>query len=150
MLYVRIKIGKEGYVINTNRIVEIVPFAYLRVVPHAPAYLTGIFNYRGETIPVIDLCQMVYGRPSEDKISTRIIIVRIGDDRLMRRIGFLVEGVLDTKKYEEGKFSATGLNLANGEYLGRVINDDDIIMQELDLNSLVFAEAADVVLDEIN
>ncbi|OGT22324.1 MAG: hypothetical protein A2V90_00945 [Gammaproteobacteria bacterium RBG_16_57_12] len=93
---------------------------------------------------------MVYGRPSEDKISTRIIIVRIGDDRLMRRIGFLVEGVLDTKKYEEGKFSATGLNLANGEYLGRVINDDDIIMQELDLNSLVFAEAADVVLDEIN
>ena len=75
MLLLLFEIGNGRYALDINQIVEIVPLVKLKKIPTSPAYVSGLMNYRGEGIPVVDLCQLVDNIDCEDALSTRIIIV---------------------------------------------------------------------------
>ena len=76
MLLLLFEIGNGRYALDINQIVEIVPLVKLKKIPTSPTYVSGLMNYRGEGIPVVDLCQLVDNIDCEDALSTRIIIVK--------------------------------------------------------------------------
>ena len=52
---VTFQLGEELYGVNIMDVKEIVKTQTVRPIPHAPYYVEGIFNLRGEIIPVINL-----------------------------------------------------------------------------------------------
>lgn len=80
MLFLHFRIGESNYALAAERIVEIVPLAPLRKIRSGPDTVAlptdQTFEYRGQFVPVIDLCQLDLGRPARRRLSTRIIIVR--------------------------------------------------------------------------
>src|SRR5688572_13503466 len=75
MLYVLFQLGNDRYALEAQRIVEVVPLLALKKIPLAPTGLAGIFNYRGQPVPALDLCELTFGRPVQERLSTRIIII---------------------------------------------------------------------------
>ena len=57
--------GDDRYVLNTGQISEILPMVQLKRIPQAPPGVAGAFNYRGVPVPVVDLAQLMLGRPRE-------------------------------------------------------------------------------------
>ncbi len=60
---------------DVSWVVELVPKVELRSVPHAPASLVGLLNYRGKVVPVIDIGLLLAVDACRDLLSTRIILV---------------------------------------------------------------------------
>jgi len=52
---VTFSLGEEQYAINIMDVKEIVRVQEIRAIPNAPTYVEGIFNLRGEIIPIINL-----------------------------------------------------------------------------------------------
>jgi purine-binding chemotaxis protein CheW len=52
---VTFQLGEELYGINIMDVKEIVRVQDVRALPNAPGYVEGIFNLRGEIIPIINL-----------------------------------------------------------------------------------------------
>ena len=73
MLALAFHVGKDRFALRCADVVEVVPRVALRALPHAPAYIPGMFTYRGAVVPVIDLGLLMWGQPCADRLSTRII-----------------------------------------------------------------------------
>lgn len=141
MLYVQFHLDAQRYALATQQLVEIVPFVELRALPRAPAYVAGLFDYRGRTVPVIDLTALALGRASRVQHSTRILIIdyptRAGDTR---PLGLLAERVVETLKLSPEAFTDTGVEIPDAHYLGRVARDDRGLIQALDTRALLGPE----------
>ncbi|MGI5173419.1 chemotaxis protein CheW [Treponema sp. OMZ 840] len=65
---VTFQLGEELYGVNIMDVKEIVKIQNVRPIPHAPHYVEGIFNLRGEIIPVINLHkQFRLDKPVQDE-----------------------------------------------------------------------------------
>src|SRR5512140_255049 len=117
MLLLVFERGKSRYGIKASEIVEVIPIVSLKKVPHTPAYVAGLFSYRGAVTPVIDLQALLGESPARPLLSTRIIVVRLllegGSER---RLGLMAEQVTETVRSEEADFQAPGIKSTS--YLG--------------------------------
>ena len=76
MLFLICQSENERYAVPCDRVVEVLPLVPVhRVASPCPA-LAGVLQYRGVTVPVIDLCLLTSGRPAAARLSTRIILDR--------------------------------------------------------------------------
>ena len=75
MLLLTLAAGANRYAIDVARVVEVIPKVELRAVPHAPVFVAGLLDYRGKVVPVLDLCLLLGIAASQDRLSTRIILV---------------------------------------------------------------------------
>src|SRR5688572_27751379 len=76
MLALAFNVGKDRFALRCADVVEVVPRVHLRDIPHAPEYIAGMFTYRGQIVPVIDLGLLLWKAPCADRMSTRIVLVR--------------------------------------------------------------------------
>src|SRR3954452_8069576 len=98
MLLVTFRADEGLFAIDAGRVVEIVPRVDLRAIPHAPASLAGLLNYRGRIVPVADLGLLLGTLPCRPRLSTRIILVdRAGDERGQAALGLIAESVSDVR-----------------------------------------------------
>ncbi|HEY3130547.1 MAG TPA: chemotaxis protein CheW [Acidobacteriota bacterium] len=152
MLLVIFYLGKDPYALESSQVVEIVPRILLKELPHAPAYVAGLFDYRGVIVPVIDLCRMTQGRACSDHLSTRVILVRYpydGDDgRKKRVLGLLAERVTETIEKSEADWAAPGVSVDEAAYLGDVISDARGIIQCLRVERLLPQSVRDLLFKE--
>ncbi len=75
MLLLTFTAGANRYAIDVVRMVELVPNVDLRSIPHAPLFLAGLLDYRGQVVPVIDLGLLMGTTRCRDCLGTRIILV---------------------------------------------------------------------------
>jgi len=140
MLYLILQLGEERYALDTSRIVEIVPYVNLKPVPHAPGYVSGVFNFRSTLVPVIDLCCIVSGQPSRTWLTTRIVVVEYPLDepgRETRELGLLVEQVSDTRKLDDSQFESPGIAMPDSPYLGDIARLEDGLVQRVEARQLL-------------
>lgn len=134
--------GGQLYAMESNDVVEVIPRVSLRPAVNLPSYVSGLFNYRGVVVPVIDLCVLIQNRPSGQNLSSRIIMVRSprgngdGSDR-EHLIGLLAEGVTDTISRPLNAFHDTGLTSGGKPYLGGMTLDERGMVQILHLQVLL-------------
>lgn len=98
-------VGAESYALETHSIIEIIHRVELSQVYGMPAAIAGRFNYHGQIVPVLDLSQLLGGRPSRPALGTRIIVVQsqlaepiAENDRAAKQtvFGLLAEQVAET------------------------------------------------------
>ena len=80
MQLVGFMIGDEEYAVPILNIQEIIkPITYTRV-PSTPEYVLGIFNLRGNVIPLIDLRRKFHIAAQNESAETRYIVIKAGDN----------------------------------------------------------------------
>ena len=136
MLVLAFSVGSDRFALGCGDVVEVVPHIAPRPVPHAPAYVPGLFTYRGAIVPIVDLCQLITKAPCPGRLSSRIIVVKpksLGG----RLIGLLAERVLETIEVSETTAIRGGIELAEAPYLGEVFVGDGITTQAFVVEGLV-------------
>jgi len=137
MLVLVFYLGDTMYTMKCERVREVAPMVKLKEVPHTPDYFAGLFNYRGVVVPVIDLRQLIQGRPCQMRLSTRIILVDyLRDDHTPYIIGLVAERVTEAIRKSQDAFVAPGLIMQEAPYLGGFVMQDKEMIQYIDLDLL--------------
>jgi len=137
-LCIKLKTADQEYLLAVKSIAEIVPYVPLRPYPDVPAYVSGMLNYRGTAVPVIDLVMLLTSQPANHRLSTRIILIHYpaqqGGPSL---VGILAEAITGTCSVEEDAFVDPGYLPADKPFLGKVICDTDGIIQRIEPQHLL-------------
>lgn len=136
--YIQFFVENNRFVLSAKDVISIVPLVSLHDVPKAPEYVAGILNYHGISVPVIDLTSLMSGRRTNQRLSTRIVLLSIAlPDGKLRTIGIMAEKVTEVMRLDESLFKKSGVKNENARYLGDVITDSKGILQRLTISELV-------------
>ena len=136
MLALTFQIGTNRLALEVREIKEVVPRVTLREAAYAPAWLAGVFVYRGQIVPVVDLHKLIVAVPCPDYLSSRIILVPLPGDADQRLIGLLAGQVADIRELEFPAASASPTD-PNRPDLGRAIVDAEGILHLARLEHLI-------------
>lgn len=146
MLYIVFQLGGERYALEAGRIVEVAPLMKARHMPRAPRGVTGVLNFRGRPIPVVDLCEVALNRPSAQLMSTRLLIVRYG----IRLLALVAEHTNGTMHRYANDFTSTGVDLKEARFLGPVTSDEQGFIQRIELDQLFSQELREALFEAVD
>ena len=135
---VTFQLGMEQYGINIMDVEGIVKVEEIREIPNAPSYVEGIFNLRGEIIPVINLHRRFQIRKAqlseEDELLSGFIIVNIDGmqlaiiiDKVSRVVSINMADIQPPPQMISG---------IGAEYIQGVVNREDHYLIILDIRRL--------------
>ena len=134
MLVLTFQIGDNRLALDIRRVREVVPRVELKRSPTGPTWLAGLFVYRGQAVPVVDLHRLLGGGECPPHLSSRIILVpRVDAEGTESLLGLLAAQVADLREVEPGL--TPGLGGTPG--LGSPLVDRDGIIHLLDLDRLI-------------
>jgi chemotaxis-related protein WspB len=138
-LYLLFQLGGDRFALDVHGIAEVLPLVRLKRIPKAPSGVAGVFDYRGVPVPVVDLSQLVLGRATEDRLSSRIVLVdyTTAGSVERRQLGLLVEKATETLRRDPAEFVAAGVSSKAAPYLGAVSADAAGFVQLLDVQRLL-------------
>lgn len=131
--------GKRRYGIPFRRIVEVIPRVELQRSTRGAAEDDPAWSlaYRGQTVPALDLTQLLDGRDSVDRMDTRIVIVDVAERAdEVQLLGLLAERVVDTVIKSSGDFRAA-VRSSSAPYLGATTSHDGDTVQVVDVARLL-------------
>lgn len=141
MLLAVFRSHEERYAIGVGSIVEVIPLVKLYSMPNTPDYFAGIFDYRGEPTPVLDLSMLTSGQPSRNSISTRIMMIKCTDDKgNSRSLGLKAEQLTDTIKCPIEEFKPFGVKTQGANYVAGLRKDNEGFVRLIDLQELISPE----------
>ncbi len=151
MLFLLLNIDNRRYALESQQVVEVLPLVVLDTLPHTPEYIAGVFNYRGRIVPVLDLCQLMRGKPCCEHLSTRIILINYNNDEgdnssesaTSHVFGLMAERVVETLHKSDTELIDPNIQIDAAPYLGKMILNDQDTIQCIDLNYL-FSEVEKV------
>lgn len=90
------------YATSSAAVVEVIPVVQSRPIAGSEPWLRGLFDYRGELLPLVDSARLFEREAGDYRMSSRILVLQVdsieGDGQ--RRLGLLVERVLGTERLE--------------------------------------------------
>ena len=140
MLYLCLQLGSDAYLVEARRVVEVLPLVQLKQLPLAPPALAGVFQYRGQPVPLVDLSRLALGVPARRWLSTRILLLR-GAGPEGRLCGLMAEQVTRTVRFAPEAFADPGTGAAAAPFLGPVVADGTRLLQLIDVERLQLAVA---------
>ncbi len=131
---VTFQLGAEKYGINIMDVKEIVNYEEIRGIPNAPIFIEGIYNLRGDIIPIISLHRRFHLQRPEDIDEDSLLIITIGGMEL----GIIIDRVLrvisiDTEEIQPPPQMLSGIG---AEYIQGVVHLDEGYLIILDSSRL--------------
>lgn len=146
MLFLLFQLGQDGYALDANQVVEVLPLVAIKELPQPPPGVVGMFNCHGTPVPVVDLSLLSLGRPSERRLSTRIVLVNhTGVDGAKHLLGLIAEKATETLRRDPGDFVASGVTSGRAAYLGPVVVEKRGLIQWIEVNKLLPAETQEAL-----
>lgn len=163
MLMLFLQLENDRYALKSKQVIEVTPLVELKKLPHVPNYVSGVFNYRGKIVPVLDLCQLIQGRPCHTHLSTRIILVNylpryLSDEKTVKAsngkeqsrpelllhhsfiLGLMAERVVETLNVPETNWVDVRMQVETASYLGQMILDEQRMIQCICIENLLTEE----------
>lgn len=149
MLLLSFHIGSEQYAVSAKQIIEILPLTSIKSIPRAPDYVSGILDYRGLPVPIIDLCQLTNGQDFSKVLSSRIVLVNYtGNDGKVHPLGLIAEKVTETLNIPEENFLSSGISMKDMSYLGGITKNNGKMIQYIEVNELLTEEVQALLFNE--
>ncbi|AQH00636.1 chemotaxis protein CheW [Burkholderia sp. KK1] len=155
MLFVQFTLGSDRYLLDSAQIERMLPLAPLKTLPGAPAWVAGVLDYEGASVPVIDLAALALARASHERLSTRLALVTYPrrDEHgatTPHRLGLLLEQATRTVTFDAASFIDAGIDTPHARYLGPLTRDEAGLLQWVriehllpdDVQALLFAGSA--------
>lgn len=134
MLALLFQVGPNRVAVDVCRVREVVP--RVRLTPSADAaWSAGVFVYRGEVVPVVDLHRLAGCGDCPEHLSSRIILVRRGGES-----GTLL-GILATQVADVRELALPPDRAASASVLGDPVADGSGVLRVFDPDRL-FARLA--------
>lgn len=138
---VTFNLGKEEYGIDIMKVDGIVREEEIRNIPAAPSFVEGIFNLRGDIIPVINLHKRFHvpelkseDGDEADNLLRGFIIIKINNMKLAIRIDKVSKVTnIDRKKIQQPPQMNRGIG---SEYIQGVTSLDDQYIIILDIDRI--------------
>ena len=138
MLFLQFSIDQDRYFISTKHILSVIPLLTIHKMTGVPDYLVGYVNYKGQTVPVVDLGKLLSGKKSKTRLSTRIILVNYRADAGQHKIlGFIAEKATEVIKLAESDFTLNIIATDSAPYLGAIANNVEGMLQQIDIDVLI-------------
>ena len=80
------------FAVSAKYVTEIIKSFTVTILPRVPSYIKGIFNLRGQVIPIVDARARMRQSPGGDGDAGKCVIV-LNNESGEVAIGFLVDGV---------------------------------------------------------
>ena len=130
-LFLVFRISNERYALQAIEVAEVLPRLPLKPIAKAPAWVAGVFAYRGSVVPVIDLSALTFGKPAQARTSTRLVLVnyRPGAAVQAQLLGLILEQATDTLRCNPADFQPYGRDNRQAPYLGPVRDDAQGLLQ---------------------
>ena len=168
MHYLLFHLDHDCFALDVARVREVLPLLEIRAIPRAPAAVAGVIVYTGATVPVIDLSELLLGRPAVQQFSTRIVLVHYPDaDGNVHPLGLIAEratltqaltrlqgcvaarvqldeqqlGTL-TQAFDAAAFRPPGIESPTARYLGDVAIGPNGLVQRIEVHDLLTPEIA--------
>ncbi|MDR2210320.1 MAG: chemotaxis protein CheW [Spirochaetaceae bacterium] len=135
---VTFQLGEELYGINIMDVKEIVRVQDVRALPNAPGYVEGIFNLRGEIIPIINLHKRFHLKKTlnseDDELLSGFIIIDVDGMKL----GVIIDRVsrvvaVDRENIQPPPQMLTGIGT---EYIQGVVRQEEGYLIILNIRDL--------------
>jgi purine-binding chemotaxis protein CheW len=139
---VTFQISEELYGIDIMDVKEIVRVQDIRQIPNAPLYVEGLFNLRGEIIPIISLHKRFHLKKArladEDELLSGFIIIDLDGMKL----GVIIDKVerVVTIEATDTQPPPQMLSGIGAEYIKGVVNRDGGYLILLDIRKLFSAK----------
>lgn len=137
MLMLKFYVDNSTYACDCEPIIEVIPVVNLQSIPQAPYYIVGMANFGGTPIPILDFCELMIKRPCDNKMSTRIILLKNPDATAsLQTLGLMAENV--TQIFEEKTFALTssGMKWKNFSFLEGVLQFQNDSVHFVDVSKL--------------
>lgn len=85
------ELASEHYGLNIAAVESIIKMQTITTVPHAPHFVEGVTNLRGQVLPVVDLRRRFGLSQKDESKDTRIIVVEINGST----VGMIVDAVTE-------------------------------------------------------
>jgi chemotaxis-related protein WspB len=138
MLVLTFQSGSDCLALEVRRVREVVPSVRLQAVECSPRWLAGVFIYRGQVVPVIDLSRLLGAAEHPANLSTRIILVAHNFDGQERLVGLLAAEVADIREMQETRDKSLFREKASeGLFSGKLLVEGREIVQLVELDRLL-------------
>lgn len=133
MLALTFQVGADRVAVDVRRVREVVPRVRVTPASGGPAWLAGVFVYRGRVVPVVDLHRLTGTGECPSHLSSRVILVPRPDapDEL---VGLLATQVADIRD-----LPAPPARQPGGPLLGPPIADGTGVLRLFDPDELLAA-----------
>ncbi|MCC5815195.1 MAG: purine-binding chemotaxis protein CheW [Leptospira sp.] len=141
----------EMFGLKILKIKEIIEHSDITRVPMMPKFIRGVINVRGNVVPVVDLNNRFYQKPTNIHRKTCIIIVEIDSDENKIDVGVLVDvvnEVIEIKDIDPAPSFGSKIKVDFVEGIGK-IEDKFVIILNID-SVLNIQGIEDLVLDQTN
>ncbi len=135
--YLSFRLGDEVFAVHVSHVLEVLQYKKPTQIPNVATHLRGVLNYRGNILPVVDLCEKLQ---IASAVATRVIIVfEVQIKSIKQTIGAIANSVKDVFFVQEKQIMAIPeLNTERYEtefFQGMVKKNDTFIML-LDINEI--------------
>lgn len=138
MQLVTFQLGAEYYGIDIMQVKSIEETKEVRAIPNSPGYVEGIFNLRGEIIPVINLHRRFHLKRAnlseEDELLSGFLIIRLSGMHvaiIIDKVSRVISVAGDEVQQPPQMISGIG-----AEYIEGVVHRDDGYLIILDIDRL--------------
>jgi len=134
--YLTFSLGIENFAINVEHVEKILENQTVTEVPKSPEYMLGVFNLRGEVIPLVDT-RIKFGMTKTEVTSaTCVLVITIDNDGDKLKLGAMVDNVNEVINYSDSDIiSLPTVGKKNkAEFLKGVlkVNDKFILLVDAD------------------
>ena len=107
-------------------------------MPHAPAYVAGLAQWRGLTLPVIDLSALIDGTPAPALLSTRLVIVDyVMSNGRLYPLGLVAEKAVEILEVDESNLEPRKVGIPDAPYLNGTREEAGRLIQRVTVNELL-------------
>ena len=128
-------VGDEEFGLNVLRVQEIIRYVKPTKIPHAPPFMEGVIDFRGDVIPVINMRERFGIRDADNKETSVIIVI----ENAGRIFGLTVDVVSDLLSLPQDKIQQriefTGEDKT--KYLQAMGKLDERLILILDLDKII-------------
>ncbi|MFO0860571.1 MAG: chemotaxis protein CheW [Phycisphaerales bacterium] len=125
---------------------EVLPPVSSTPAPGTPAWLMGLFDYRGKLIPLIRVSALLGSEASPDRMANRVLVVRTNLGREFQEIpvGLWVDHIVELERMD---FSGAhpGFAVPNADFLGAIVQTRFGQVREIRAANLFTAEQAELL-----
>ncbi len=128
-------VGQEEFGVDILDVREINRLMDITRVPHAPSFVEGVINLRGQVIPIVDLRSRFGLEVATRDKNARIVVVELHDSV----VGFLVDSVSEVLRVSRSVVEPPPaiVGAIDSDYIEGVVKLEDRLLILLDLQKLL-------------
>jgi chemotaxis signal transduction protein len=131
---------------DCDSIVEIIPCVHLSKLASLPHYISGLLNYGGTPMPVIDISRILENRDSFHLMHTRIVIVKSAVYDL-ECLGLICEKATTISEIDKNDFKLPIIKTTNFSFLEGVCTVGRETLQFFNVDELLTKLKVEMGLD---